>query len=875
MTKEYALHAQMLDAVGEAVIATDLQGKIQFWNRAAEELYQWSSDEVLGKDILEITPSDIARRQAEEIMQVLSQGVTWVGEFEVQRKDGTCFLAYVSNSPIHNEEGQLIGIIGVSRDISESKQIENDLRKSQFFLTNAQRMAQVGSWIWDVRTGSVEWNEQVYHIFGLDPGEFEPQIDSVMSRFHPEDRDYHQMLIQQAIEKRAATTFEARILQPDSSLRNLVSTAEPEFDDSGELIRMTGTVQDITERVQAQRIASAQRDLALTLSMAHGLEQGLALFLETALELSNMDSGGVYILDETTGALDLAVHQGLPLELIRSASHYEADSDNTRLVMKGKPVRARYPELGLPSDELREKEQLRAFAMIPLIYRGQVMGCLNIASHTLDEVPQFACEAIEAIASQLGDTITRLMAERDMSESRERFRIAGEAAYDLIYEWEVASDKLEWFGDIDGLLGYPMGQISEDIQAWLDLIHPEDKHKLEQAVEHHRASTQPIQYEYRVKHHDGTFRYWNDHGLPLLDEKGNPTKWIGVCTDITERKNAEKALHESNLLLNKSQEIAHIGSWYLDLQKNELTWSEEVYRIFGLDPVTFGATYEAFLEAVHPDDRQMVDQAYTKSLEENRPYEITHRVLRPDGTIRIVHEKSEEIKDETGKTIASYGVVHDITEQKLAEKALRESEERFRMLLEQSPLGIAIYTPDGRPTYGNPAQANLWNVTPEQLQQVQHSYNVLQDQQLVDLGIMPAIQRAFAGEIVKPSPVSYQPEVSDSIKDLPLRWLQPHFYPVKDEAGTIIEVVAIFEDITERKQADQALHREKVFTDSALDVQLDTFFLFDPVSDKALRWNKTFKEVSGYSDEEIATCRPRCLITAPKTCSERHLLSNR
>ena len=97
-------------------------------------------------------------------------------------------------------------------------------------------------------------------------------------------------------------------------------------------------------------------------------------------------------------------------------------------------------------------------------------------------------------------------AQEALRESEERFRIAGKASYDLIYEWDVASNALEWFGDVDKLLGYRKGEISRDINAWLDLINPEDRVKLENAVELHKTSTASIQYEYRVRHKDGTGR---------------------------------------------------------------------------------------------------------------------------------------------------------------------------------------------------------------------------------------------------------------------------------------------------------------------------------------------------------------------------------
>lgn len=150
---------------------------------------------------------------------------------------------------------------------------------------------------------------------------------------------------------------------------------------------------------------------------------------------------------------------------------------------------------------------------------------------------------------------------------------------------------------------------------------------------------------------------------------------------ISDRIKAEKTLAESKARLEKSQEIAHLGSWELDLVENKLSWSAEVYRIFGLEPGEFKATYEAFLQAVHPDDRAAVENAYSGSLRENRDvYEIEHRVIRKNGEIRFVHEKCEHFRDLTGSITRSVGMVHDITEQKKVELGLIENELRLREL---------------------------------------------------------------------------------------------------------------------------------------------------------------------------------------------------
>jgi len=161
-------------------------------------------------------------------------------------------------------------------------------------------------------------------------------------------------------------------------------------------------------------------------------------------------------------------------------------------------------------------------------------------------------------------------------------------------------------------------------------------------------------------------------------------------------------LRRSEEMLARAQKIAHLGSWELDLVRNELTWSDEVYRIFGLEPREFEATYAAFLERVHPDDRAAVDMAYSSSVLEGRDaYEIEHRVVRRGtGEIRWVYEKCEHIRDEDGKIIRSVGMVLDITDRKRAEENRRTSEERYQNLFNAMSEGFAvnemIWDTDGR-----------------------------------------------------------------------------------------------------------------------------------------------------------------------------------
>jgi PAS domain S-box-containing protein len=157
------------------------------------------------------------------------------------------------------------------------------------------------------------------------------------------------------------------------------------------------------------------------------------------------------------------------------------------------------------------------------------------------------------------------------------------------------------------------------------------------------------------------------------DAKGNVTGVLSSARDITEQKKTEESLRQSEMWLKKTQKISHLGSWMLEISTNRLIWSDESYRIFGLKPQEFEATYEAFLECVHPEDRAAVNAAYSTSLRERKDtYEIEHRVIHKNtGEIRYVHERCEHEKDASGTIIRSTGMSQDITERKMAEEKIR------------------------------------------------------------------------------------------------------------------------------------------------------------------------------------------------------------
>ncbi|HSD12063.1 MAG TPA: PAS domain-containing protein, partial [Patescibacteria group bacterium] len=158
---------------------------------------------------------------------------------------------------------------------------------------------------------------------------------------------------------------------------------------------------------------------------------------------------------------------------------------------------------------------------------------------------------------------------------------------------------------------------------------------------------------------------------PIRNESGVITGVSGIAIDITERVSAEEELRETQRIFQRAQEVAHIGTWYSDpSQAGKLRWSDEVYRIFGIQRQAFDGRVETFFTFIHPRDADRVRAASTAALDDGKPYDLEHRIIRPDGRIRWVHEKADVIRDVSGKATQMVGVVQDITERKASERLL-------------------------------------------------------------------------------------------------------------------------------------------------------------------------------------------------------------
>jgi len=697
--KELQKNRQLLNAIADhspaAIQVKDLQGRYLLVNNQIETIFDLQQGEAIGKTPHDIFPPETANKLLADDQAALKARNAVQTEEAVPLPDGMhTFIAL--KFPLVDAAGEPYAVAGISTDITEQKRTEEALKNSRCRLRAIfdQTFQFMGVMMPDGTLTAV--NQAALDFAGLE------ESDVVGKLFWETPWWAHSLELQERLRdaiSRAASgefiRFEVNHLAGDGSVHDIDFSLKPVRDEAGNVSFLIPEGRDITKRVRTEEALRIQRDLGIALSSTSDLPEALNQVLQAALQMEEIDSGGVYLFDALTGELDLAAHTGMSAEFIESASHYGADAPNTRFVLTREPTYMHSTDFPPDMRGPLQGEGLHALAVIPVIYEKQVIAVLNLASHVHDEIPVNTRNVIETIGTQVGGVIARIEAVQALQASEERYRIVSELTSDIAYAVHVEPDGTtvpEWTA---GAVVRITGFTADDLEAhggWPSLLHPDD---LPLAIEHLqiRLTGQPDVAEYRIITKEGKKRWLRDYGYPIWDNaQGRVVRIISATQDITEhvqteavRAQAEEALRESEANLRQAQRIAHLGSWELNLENEEFTVSEEMFRIYKYeDKYTEPVSMEEFASHIHPDDRETVLSALDDAITETAPYDLEFRIVLIDGQIRVLHAQSEVIRDESGKPIKLVGTGLDVTERKQAEAQIERALYETHMRLEVS-----------------------------------------------------------------------------------------------------------------------------------------------------------------------------------------------
>ncbi len=669
--QDLAFQARLLAHVHDAVIATDDQFRIVYWNHIAQEMYGWTADQVRGRDVQEVLRPLLSSAERAALREEMAhQGYV---RFETihHRKDGHTIHVAGTRIPLRN--GRVTGHLLVHHDITARKRAEAILKESEERFAKAFHASPAAIIITRLSDGRIlDINDSFLQVMGYQRAEVLGRTSVDLGLWvDPEDRP---RLVHQLQSGQPVRDVEVKMRVKGGAVRIVTISAELiELDGERSIL---SAMKDITHRRQQEeeiRALNAELERRVAERTAQ-VERANELLVNEIFERRKLQEAAQQNERRVTEILESIQDGFFTLDRdwrftyvnTRAASNVGHSPDD----LIGQNVWEMFPHmLGTPVEAHYRKAMTER---VPQSF--EIRGVLTDTIYDVRVYP-----SADGISVYCRDITERRRAESALQRQETVLAQAGEVAH--LGAWEIEfrnqenlnANPLIWSDEVYRIFGYAPGPVAVTNDLFFERVHPDDRQRVSDAVAHAMTTRRPYSIEHRIIRPDGTERTVLEHAEIYFDDQGQPARMVGAVQDITERKQAEEAVRLSQEDLNRAQAVAQTGSWRMDVQRNVLLWSDETYRMFAI-PKRTPMTYEAFLAAVHPDDRDKVDQAWRAALQ-GAPYDIEHRIV-VNGGVKWVRERAELEFDPLGNLRGGFGTVQDITERKQAEEKI-ESLARF------------------------------------------------------------------------------------------------------------------------------------------------------------------------------------------------------
>jgi PAS domain S-box-containing protein len=469
----------------------------------------------------------------------------------------------------------------------------------------------------------------------------------------------------------------------------------------------------------------------------------------------------------------------------------------------------------LPPEAAKDMESWRQYGIrstlaFPLaVGGGPVIGFIAFDSTDGRDWPELLQRRLQVLAHVIAQALDRREVERKLRESESRFRLVADTAPVMI--WMSGTDKLCTYFNKPWLNFTGRSIESELGNGWADGVHSEDLRRCMDTYSNAFDHCEEFRMEYRLRRHDGEYRWILDIGVPRFNQDRSFAGYIGSCIDVTEHIRAEEALRKSEERLRMAQWAAHIGTFDVNMRTGVDTWTPETEALYGLPPGGFGGTLTAFENLIHPDDRQTVIELTREMLRTGKPTEGEWRVVWPDGSVHWIAGRGQVLMDESGEPSRMIGVNMDVTEHKLAERELANANERLRLAIESGSVGGWDYDlKTGRNVWFGNAHAQL-GMTPDESP---GSPKEFWDR--VHEGDRERVERAL--QVAKEKRQDFAEDVRVVWRNGTTRWLRSRGRFQYAATGEAQRSLGISLDITERKMAEERLREYEEAVEGAEDI---------------------------------------------------------
>jgi len=808
-------------------------------------------------------PDDRQQVRVKEVQAETNDGFSI--EYRVMAHDGRLVWLQDDAVLIRDEEGQPRFWQGIIFDVTERKKFEKEQREADERFREAFDSAPIGMAIVDLEGRYLQVNRALCEILGY--SEDELLAATYKDITYPEDEEIS-LEYARRIEEGEIDTYhlEKRYVHAEGHPVWVSLSVSLVKDSENQPLHFISKIQDITERKLAEEelreSEKRYRRQAMELSLLDQVRTALA----RELELSEVFHTVVEAIARTYGYTLVSAYLLKGEELV--LQHQVGYESVIERVSTDKGIMGRVARTGqavllrdVRSDPafLGAVEGIVSEVCVPLLHEGGIVGTLNVESTEGVELTEDDLRLMTALGEHVNIAINRSRLYTRMRESEERYRALIRYGADGISILEIDGTIRYESPAAERVLGYrPEDMVGTNGFSYL---HPDDFERvLELFVEGIETNLPTATEEVRFRAADGSWVYLEMTGVNLLDDP-DVEGIIVTSHDITERKHVEESLRRSEAGLAEAQRMTHLGNWAWDVKTGEVYWSNETFRIFGYEPQEFVPYLKKFMEGVHPEDRKMVRENIDAALYRGKPYDFEHRIVRPDGEVRVVYRRAEVIFDEEGEPWRMIGTVHDVTEHERAEKALQESEARLRTVVQSLGEGLLITDPRDVILYVNPRLTELTGYTEEEVLG-RPAYELL----------LPPEQwpEMLRRDKERMEGVSERYEVHLKRKDGSFFWAETNATPYRDASGEIVGTLGAITDITERRLTEEALKESEERFRQLFEQSVDAVFVHDERG-RLVDCNSQACRLLGYTREELLDLTVHDLSHNMLTEEEREL----
>ncbi|MFO7799614.1 PAS domain S-box protein [Rhodohalobacter sp.] len=622
-------------------------------NKYFAEKFGYSKETAKEKNILKFITQEKDFERAKQ--HIAKSDGSWV-DFDLVTKSGEIISTTWINVTISENKS-----LGIGFDITERKQMEEQLRENEERLHLTTTSANVGLWEWHPQTGVTKFDEVWANLAGYTLEELEPvSIKTWNELLHPDDHEVFENAVEEYFSGNAATyECEIRMKHKEGHWVWILDRGKTvEWDEEGNPTRLVGTHIDITERVEYEK----ENQLLANVFRKSNTALAVSAHKTNVVKRVNRAFSDLfgYNITEMTGMLVESIY----------------DEENFK-IFKSK-------------QEVLQEKKSASFEVELLKKNGTTFTALINMSLVDDEGMS---EPYRVTTVQ--DISELKQIQEQLASERQRFEMAANNVSDVVWEWNPETNTVWWGEGIETVMGYR----KEDYQGFTDFWH---KHMIEEdrgrvlgsLRKAERDGSTEWEGEYRFIAADGNIRTVKDSAVLIRDEDGTLQRIIGAMVDITPVQEYQEMLKEER---NRFELIARSSNDVLydhNFDTGDVWWSEGWMSRFGYQKMEVEENIDWWESKVHPDDVRSTTKSILRAMESGEEFWAgTYRILDGSGEYRFVSDKGYFIRGDGSQTAHLVGTISDITADEVAKRELQKSEEQYRLLFERSPIPMWIYDP--------------------------------------------------------------------------------------------------------------------------------------------------------------------------------------